>query len=161
MSLSAFKINAQTGNLTGILIDKDGLYVPGASILILDIQKGIISDFDGKFKILKIPVGMHKLKITYLGYRDIIKDIEIKERETLKVNYSLDDANYQLNEIQISTVLRGQVKALNTQKNNINITNVVSTDQIGKFPDANIGDAVRRIAGITIQVDQVKLEILL
>ena len=154
MSLSAFKINAQTGNLTGILIDKDGLYVPGASILILDIQKGIISDFDGKFKILKIPVGMHKLKITYLGYRDIIKDIEIKERETLKVNYSLDDANYQLNEIQISTVLRGQVKALNTQKNNINITNVVSTDQIGKFPDANIGDAVRRIAGITMQVDQ-------
>lgn len=154
MSLSAFKINAQTGNLTGTLIDKDGLYVPGASIFILDIQKGAVSDFDGKFKILQIPAGMHKLKITYLGYKDIIKDIEIKEGETLKVSYSLDDANYELDEIQIATGLRGQAKALNTQKNNINITNVVSTDQIGKFPDANIGDAVRRIPGITMQVDQ-------
>ena len=154
MSLSAFKINAQTGNLTGTLIDKDGLYVPGASIFILDIQKGAVSDFDGNFKILQIPVGMHKLKITYLGYKDIIKDIEIKEGQTLKVSYSLDDAKYELDEIQIATGLSGQAKALNTQKNNINITNVVSTDQIGKFPDANIGDAVRRIPGITMQVDQ-------
>ena len=31
---------------------------------------------------------------------------------------------------------------------------MVSTDQIGKFPDANIGDAVKRIPGITMQVDQ-------
>lgn len=36
--------------------------------------------------------------------------------------------------------LRGQAKALNQQKNNANITNIVAADQIGKFPDANIGD---------------------
>jgi len=30
----------------------------------------------------------------------------------------------------------------------------VSTDQIGKFPDSNIGDAIKRVSGVTIQVDQ-------
>lgn len=50
--------------------------------------------------------------------------------------------------------LNSQAKALNTQRNKINVTNIVSTDQIGKFPDANIGDAMRRIPGITMQVDQ-------
>ena len=154
LSLFSLQTKAQTGNLTGILTDQGGLYVPGANILIVDLHKGAISDFDGKFTVLAIPAGMHQLKISYLGYKDIIKEIEIKEGETLKVNYILDNANYELDEIQIFTGLGGQAKALNTQKNNLNITNVVATDQIGKFPDANIGDAMKRIPGITMQVDQ-------
>jgi TonB-dependent receptor len=154
LSLFSLQTKAQTGNLTGILTDQEGLYVPGANILIVDLHKGAISDFDGKFTVLAIPAGTHQLKISYLGYKDIIKEIEIKEGETLKVNYILDNANYELDEIQIFTGLGGQAKALNTQKNNLNITNVVATDQIGKFPDANIGDAMKRIPGITMQVDQ-------
>jgi TonB-dependent receptor len=31
---------------------------------------------------------------------------------------------------------------------------VISSDQIGRFPDANIGDALKRVPGITIQNDQ-------
>lgn len=50
--------------------------------------------------------------------------------------------------------LKGQAKALNQQKNNKNITNIVSADQVGRFPDANIGDALKRIPGITMQNDQ-------
>ncbi len=34
------------------------------------------------------------------------------------------------------------------------ITNVVSADQVGKFPDSNIGDALKRINGINVQYDQ-------
>ena len=34
------------------------------------------------------------------------------------------------------------------------ITNVVSADQVGKFPDSNIGDALKRISGINVQYDQ-------
>ena len=36
----------------------------------------------------------------------------------------------------------------------MNITNIVASDQIGRFPDANIGDALKRVPGITIQQDQ-------
>ncbi|WP_235337410.1 TonB-dependent receptor plug domain-containing protein [Pontibacter korlensis] len=49
--------------------------------------------------------------------------------------------------------LRSQAKALSQQRNNPNIT-VVSADQIGRFQDANIGDAVKRIPGVTMQNDQ-------
>ena len=60
----------------------------------------------------------------------------------------------ELDGVVINGYNSGQAKALNAQKNKQNITNVVSTDQIGKFPDANIGDAIKRIPGITMQVDQ-------
>ena len=33
-------------------------------------------------------------------------------------------------------------------------TNIVSADQVGKFPDSNIGDALKRISGINVQYDQ-------
>ena len=50
--------------------------------------------------------------------------------------------------------MKGQAKALNQQKNNPNISNIVSADQVGRFPDDNIGDAIKRIPGITMQNDQ-------
>ena len=43
---------------------------------------------------------------------------------------------------------------LNKQKSDINVTNVVSADQIGKFPDDNVGDVIKRIAGVSMQGDQ-------
>jgi outer membrane receptor protein involved in Fe transport len=48
----------------------------------------------------------------------------------------------------------GQARALQQQRHSANITNVVAADQIGRFPDANIGDAMKRIPGIAVQVDQ-------
>ena len=49
-------------------------------------------------------------------------------------------------------MLRGQAKALNQQKTNSNISNVISSDQVGRFPDANIGDALKRVPGITSSI---------
>src|SRR5690606_10798935 len=48
----------------------------------------------------------------------------------------------------------GQAAALNQQKNSANVTNIVASDQIGRFPDANLGDALKRIPGVTIALDQ-------
>lgn len=56
--------------------------------------------------------------------------------------------------VVIGDMLKGQAKALNQQKTNVNITNIVSADQVGRFPDANIGDAMTRMTGITVQYDQ-------
>ena len=44
------------------------------------------------------------------------------------------DKSEELKEIVVTGVFSGQQRAVNTQKNNVNITNVVSADQIGKFP---------------------------
>ncbi|WP_343330437.1 TonB-dependent receptor [Polaribacter staleyi] len=155
LSLSAFKTIAQTGKIQGVITDKDGFYVPGANIVLESLRKGDISNFDGKFTIVAIPSGKYTLKITYLGYKDIEEEVVVKENETTNLHLELISESIALDVVQIRSYRLGsQSKALNTQKNNLNITNVVSTDQIGKFPDANIGDAVKRIPGITMQVDQ-------
>ena len=56
--------------------------------------------------------------------------------------------------VQAELILDAQARALNQQKTASNITNVVSADQIGSFPDANAAETVQRIPGISITKDQ-------
>ena len=153
--LFSIAIFAQNGNVKGVIDDENGIAISGASIVIEELQEGVISDFDGRFTMVDVPEGTYKLSIQYLGYANFEKEITIVGSQTISVNATLDSKETALDEVEIvSYALGGQARALNTQKNKHNITNIVSTDQIGKFPDANIGDAVKRIPGITMQVDQ-------
>ncbi len=56
--------------------------------------------------------------------------------------------------VVLGEMLKGQAKALNQQKTSSKISNIISADQVGRFPDANIGDALKRVPGITMQNDQ-------
>ncbi|GMN09781.1 TonB-dependent receptor [Croceitalea sp. MTPC9] len=148
-------VSAQTGNIQGTISDENGIYVPGANVYISSISKGAISDFDGRFTLVGVPEGTYSLQISYLGYANVEQEVTVADGETAVVSVTMNSQNFELEEVQVSAYgISGQAKALNTQRTNLNITNVVSTDQIGKFPDANIGDAVKRIPGITMQVDQ-------
>ncbi|KAB8153354.1 TonB-dependent receptor [Kordia sp. TARA_039_SRF] len=153
-TVSYAKMTAQTGIVSGIITDENGLYVPGANVYIEDIKKGAISDFNGRFTLVQVPEGDYELKITFMGYADTTENITVTAGKTTTVNIVMKPDETVLDQVTISTSIGGEAKALNKQKTNLNITNVISTDQIGKFPDANIGDAIKRVAGVTMQVDQ-------
>ncbi len=147
--------SAQTGNIQGTITDENGISVPGANVVIAALGKGAISDFDGRFTFVNIPEGTYQLKLTYLGYADEDQEVSITSGQTTSVSINLSPKSVELDAVEVTGYgFSSQARALNTQKTNMNITNVVSTEQIGKFPDANIGDAVKRIPGITMQVDQ-------
>src|SRR5690606_38242418 len=79
----------------------------------------------------------------------------VQAGENAVIDFMLEAGGTELGEVVImGDRLRGQASALNQQKSNANITNVISSDQVGRFPDANIGDALKRVPGITMQNDQ-------
>lgn len=153
--LLAFVASSQTGNIQGTISDENGIYLPGANVMISTLAKGAISDFDGRFTLIGIPEGTYTLRVSYLGYANLEQEVTVIDNKTVEVSLFVASKSMELDGVEVTGYgLSGQSKALNTQQTNLNITNVVSTDQIGKFPDANIGDAVKRIPGITMQVDQ-------
>ena len=146
---------AQSGTLKGRVIDELGLPLPGASVFLTDLEKGMPTDANGYFSLVELPVGNHQLKVTFIGYKTIEKTIAIIDGSTTTENFTMEPGYGQGGEVIVmGDRLKGQAKALNQQKNSANISNVVAADQIGRFPDANIGDALKRITGITIQNDQ-------
>ncbi|SFW71810.1 TonB-dependent receptor [Sinomicrobium oceani] len=145
----------ESGNIKGVITDDTGLYVPGATVLIEDMNKGTVTDLDGEFVFVDVSEGAHTLSVQYLGYLTISREINVIAGKTVSLEISLTEQNTELDEVVLTGYGFGsQAKALNTQKNRQNITNIISADQMGKFPDANIGDAVKRVPGITMQVDQ-------
>ncbi|MFV0153838.1 TonB-dependent receptor [Empedobacter falsenii] len=147
---------AQNGVISGKIIDAtDQFSLPGARLRIENTNKYTISDQNGNYQFLNLNPGTYIVYIDYLGYETISKQIEVSENKTAVINFSLDAESRELNEVVvIGDFLKGQAKALNQQKNNGNITNIISSDQVGRFPDFNIGDALKRVSGITMQNDQ-------
>jgi TonB-dependent receptor len=156
MIMFVSSIIAQNGNIQGKITDDLGLVMPGATIFLISLEtQGTIADNAGKFSFSSIPAGNYTLSVSYLGYEDKSMEVTVENGKTTTITIAISEASILGDEVIIlGDRLRGQAKALSQQKNNANITNIVAADQIGKFPDANIGDAMKRIPGITMQNDQ-------
>lgn len=142
------------GNIVGHVVDANNLPIPGVVIKIESLNRTAITDFDGNYVFVGVNNGTYKLSSNCLGCEKTIKTIVI-DGKSIDVDFLLNPALNELDEVVIKgSNSRGQAKALNKQKTNFNVTNIVAADQVGKFPDANIGDAVKRIPGITVQNDQ-------
>lgn len=146
----------KSGVITGKITDAENNFsLPGATIKLNIGNKYTISDQIGNYEFLNVPAGNYTVEIIYIGYQSETKDIQVEEEKNAILNFKLATGSEKLNEVVvIGDRLKGQAKALNQQKNNSNITNVISSDQVGRFPDANIGDALKRVQGITMQNDQ-------
>ena len=149
-------LHAQKPSITGVIIDNQKLSLPGATIKLTPGNRYTISDVYGKFEILNLPIGTEfNIEVSYIGYSNYNHSFTLKPNEKKYLTIQLGEQATSNSEIVVFGDRRsGQAKALNQQKNNINISNIVSADQVGRFPDDNIGDAIKRIPGITMQNDQ-------
>ncbi|QTE21325.1 TonB-dependent receptor [Polaribacter cellanae] len=147
---------SQKATITGTV--SDGNYpLPGASVMISNTNKGVNTDFDGKFVLTNVDSGKLNILISYIGFKK--KEISVKTVENKNVNIGLivlEASSEELNEIVISGSTRrnSEARALNIQKKAMSILNVIAADGIGKLPDRNAAETVQRIQGLSIERDQ-------
>ncbi|WP_368111554.1 TonB-dependent receptor [Bacteroides nordii] len=148
------KVNVvKQGTIRGRIIDASKQTLPGASIYIENLRTGVTSDVNGYYTFSNLNPGTYTIKISYVGYSPVEMKITIPAGKTLEKDVVLNEG-LELQEVVVGGAFQGQRRAINSQKNSLGITNVVSADQVGKFPDSNIGDALKRISGINVQYDQ-------
>jgi TonB-dependent receptor len=150
-----FTSGATAQNLIRIKVtDDQNLNLPGAVVQMNNTKYTAVSNDNGIATINNIPSGNYTLQITYIGYKTFVKDISVN-KNTEELTVKMEAGVQVLSGILVlGDRLKGQAKALNRQKNSGNVTNIISADQLGRFPDGNIGDAIRRVPGITMQNDQ-------
>lgn len=147
-------LSAQTGVVKGRVLDNNNFPLPGATISISPSGKSGVTDFNGFFALSAVTKGSQEVLVRYIGFESATQKIEVVEGQTAVLDFVLSPAVSELDEVVVSGYQGGIVKALNKQRNDINVTNVVSADQAGKYPDDNIGDAIKRVSGISVQNDQ-------
>ncbi len=145
---------AQTGSGTiiGKVFSPAGEVLDKAEIAIEGLNLTAVSNLEGSYILRGVPAGTHTLTCTYLGLPPATAEVEVAAGASAHQDFNL--AYGEVIEVRGSPMLVGQAKALNKQKNAINISNIVASDQIGRFPDSNAAEATQRIPGISLLRDQ-------
>jgi len=143
------------GSVTGRISDTDNLPLTGANVYITELSKGATTGNAGEFSLVGVPPGQYELTMSYIGFQTLTKTVQVATDQTTVISLRMESGIVEGDEVMVlGDALKGQAKALNQQRANDNITNVVASDQIGRFPDANVGDALKRIPSVHVNYDQ-------
>ena len=97
LTLSGFaKINAQNyGSLRGFVTDSsNGEILAYATVYLLDTKQGNATDTRGFYSIPSIPVGMHNVVFSFVGYIPKVLEVKIRTDRITEVNVQLIPGNY-------------------------------------------------------------------
>jgi hypothetical protein len=101
------KIQAQTiyQTLRGTVVDKiSQIPIPGAVVLLINSNplNVFTTDANGKFVLNNVPVGKQNLKITYLGYKEIImQHLTVNAGKELVLTVNMEEDATEMAEVEI------------------------------------------------------------
>lgn len=120
----------KTCNISGTITDSlSGEGLPFASVQLFtytDAQfiSGAITDINGQYTILEIPMGKYKLIASFMGYIDSKTKVDIQIKKNI-INIGLSQKNFSLSEVKISAeknIVEKTIEktTINVSKNSIN-----------------------------------------
>jgi hypothetical protein len=102
--LNAFYLNAQKGTLQGTILDsKTSDPLIGATVKIVNSDKGTATDLDGFFSIPNIEVGSYSVEISYVSFKtEILNDIKIEADKITELKINLSEESKTLEEVVVT-----------------------------------------------------------
>ena len=146
-------LNAQY-RLEGRILDQsNSVGLIGATIGVEGTTMGAISELEGRFSLEDISIDRGTLVIQFLGYETVRMEVDFSETNA-ELIIQMEASSIALEEVTVSGIAEGQIKAFIDMKRAENIKNIISAEQILTFPDLNAAEVLQRIPGITLQRDQ-------
>ncbi len=146
--ITAFGAFAQTGELSGRVIDDKSNGVPFANVVLEQngafTGLGTTTDFDGFYTIKPIDPGKYDVKFSYLGYKTtIINDVQISSDKIRTLNTTLAPEAELIREVVIQEWKDPLIDPENTPTKN-----TISKEVIEKAPTKNINTLAATSAAV-------------
>ncbi|MCX2473447.1 TonB-dependent receptor [Pedobacter sp. MC2016-05] len=142
---------AKPGSIVGYIKDKENdKTLPYATVVLKGANRKFITDVNGYFIIDNVPVGKAVLAVNYIGYSPSEYTVSIEDGKITNVELKISGLNNEMKGITINGIRRGEAVALSSMRNADNIKYVLSEEQIERFPDATVGEAMQRVPGIAM-----------
>lgn len=147
--------------IKGKVVQKsDGQPIPGASVIIEQLNKGIATDYNGEYQIDNIPKGKYNIKFVCLTYKDLcIENINLTNNASqnpMIIDAQMEEDYNLLNEVVVQSIKREntELSAINAIRISSAVMSAVSSNEITKTPDKNAAEVVKRVPGISILDDR-------
>ncbi len=144
--LCQLSLTSQTFNVFGKVTDENDSSAIGAAVVLLNASdsslfKGVTTNLRGTFRFEEVPANTYVLKISYIGYKDIIQKITISENARLG-KFKLQALSKTLKEIEVKTTAIIATQNGDTSSYN---ANAFKTNK-----DAMAEDLITKMPGVTV-----------
>ncbi|RYF21559.1 MAG: TonB-dependent receptor, partial [Flavobacteriales bacterium] len=150
------KVEVQTlqekpGSIVGYVKDQaTNQTLPYATVIVRGTNQKVITDVNGYFVLNNINAGKATLKATYIGFKAFETTVNVVAGKVLTTDLKLTSESNDMKGITVTGIRRGESVALNNMQNADNVKYVLSEEQIERFPDATVGEAMQRVPGIAM-----------
>jgi len=137
-----------TGKIVGRATDKGtGEGLVSVNILVVGTTRGAVTDVDGRYTIIGIPIGTYTVRGSQVGYQQMdVTDVKVGADETTQLNFQLLSTAVEIGGVTVSA--DAQMVNSNVTSGTIN----VGTKTIESIPNVkSVEDVLRLQAGVVKQ----------
>ena len=142
------------GVISGSAKDAAGAALQGANIRFAPPIRTATTDAQGEFTITDVTPGVYTVTVSYVGFNSYEGSVTVANGQTAKVLAVLDVASRNDSVIVTADRPHGEAEAINRTRAAENILQVLPAEVITSLPNANIADALGRMASVTIERDE-------
>ncbi|WP_316793055.1 TonB-dependent receptor [Pedobacter frigoris] len=146
---------ASATSIKGYVYDqKTGEALVGATVFLEHTDKAVSTGLDGSFEIKHPPAGNFTLKVSYIMYKTLSKQITVlkEDNPTLKI-YLSETKDKELSEVVISGKNDGSAEktARRIEQKSLQQINVVSGRAMEVSPDLTVANVIQRVSGVSVE----------
>src|SRR6202790_3613938 len=142
------------GTITGTVKDSGNSALQSALVELLPLGRKVVTDDHGQFRITDVPAGEYTLSVSYVGLAASNVPVTVQAGQEVSANAVLQVASQNDQVVVIAERLQGEAEAINIERTNDNIVQVLPERVINSLPNTNIADAVGRLPSVSLERDE-------
>jgi outer membrane receptor protein involved in Fe transport len=115
-------------------------------------KKSALTDVDGDYR-LKLPPGQYDLRVFYALYEGRrVQGVEVKAGQVTTLDVALEAKSTAIKEVVVEAKAdkRNETALLQERKKAAAVQDSVGAQEMARTPDANAGEAAKRVVGVTL-----------
>jgi TonB-linked SusC/RagA family outer membrane protein len=137
---------AQTGTITGTVVDQAGGPVSPARVLLGATNKGAVTNQEGKYVIAGVATGTYELRVAIIGYAGETQRVTVGVGESVTADFTVKRVALSLDAVVVTT--SGEQRA---RENGNAISTIRAAEIVEKQPITSMADLLSgRAAGVNI-----------
>ena len=156
---------AQTGKLSGRVVDAAGQPLIGATVLVVGTDYGAATDVDGVYNVLRVPPGLYTVRFSSIGYQTrLVEGVQVSSNTTTELDAALVDETFEGEEVvvtaeqplvdvtqtsTVATITREEIDALPVQELQ-DVVNLQAGVVEGHFRGGRLGEVQYQVEGVSV-----------
>ncbi|MGB7371765.1 TonB-dependent receptor [Erythrobacter sp.] len=143
---------AFAGEVRGTVADAtDTEALQSAEVVIEELGRRTNTARDGSYRFDGVPAGSYTIVARYVGAEPVRYTVAVPDDGLVVRNFALGPSD---SSILVIGQAASQASALSRKRASDVVSDVLTRDSIGQFPDQNVAESLRRLPGVNVLNDQ-------